>query len=226
LNLQNPNAEPGPVVNVFLLIDEQPIYRCGVEAVVRGSAYLAWAGSAGSLDQVHTHVPGKVPDVVLVDAALLRPVAAAGLAGLRRSLPAARFIVLADAGDAMRVAGALAAGAAMVLPKSMDDVEMVSGVLAVHLGSSVKPMATAATLPAASMLRRDRDTIGADLTRRERDLLALMAQGLSNHDISGTLKIALPTVKFHIGNILSKLNAYNRTSAVLVALRHNLVDLS
>nr|MBP8272339.1 response regulator transcription factor [Sphaerotilus sp.] len=64
---------------------------------------------------------------------------------------------------------------------------------------------------------------GADLTQRQRELLTLVARGLSNQDISDQLHIALPTVKFHITNILSKLGVGNRTEAVLIALRHKLV---
>ena len=68
-------------------------------------------------------------------------------------------------------------------------------------------------------------SVGADLTARERELLALMARGLSNQDISQRLVIAMPTVKFHVTNILAKLRADNRTEAVLVALRQRLVTL-
>jgi NarL family two-component system response regulator LiaR len=66
---------------------------------------------------------------------------------------------------------------------------------------------------------------GGDLTQRERELLALMALGLSNQDISTRLSIAMPTVKFHVTNILAKLHAENRTEAVLIALRYKLVQL-
>jgi two-component system, NarL family, response regulator LiaR len=72
---------------------------------------------------------------------------------------------------------------------------------------------------------REGRELGADLTQRERKLLALMACGLPNREISVRLDIAMPTVKFHVTNILSKLHADNRTSAVLAALRHNLVAL-
>jgi NarL family two-component system response regulator LiaR len=67
--------------------------------------------------------------------------------------------------------------------------------------------------------------VGADLTQRERELLALMARGLSNQEISTRLSIAMPTVKFHVTNILAKLHADNRTEAVLTALKHRLVTL-
>ena len=66
---------------------------------------------------------------------------------------------------------------------------------------------------------------GSDLTQRERSLLALMARGLPNREICARLGIAMPTVKFHVTNILAKLQVENRTSAVLVALRHKLVSI-
>ena len=70
-----------------------------------------------------------------------------------------------------------------------------------------------------------RSSTGADLTQRERELLGLMARGLSNQEISKQLTIAMPTVKFHVTNILAKLHADNRTEAVLVALKNKLVML-
>ena len=72
-----------------------------------------------------------------------------------------------------------------------------------------------------------RHTLSQDLHRsgcnNEAELLALMARGLTNQDIAEQLRIALPTVKFHITNILSKLGVGNRTEAVLLALKHRLV---
>lgn len=64
---------------------------------------------------------------------------------------------------------------------------------------------------------------GGDLTPRERELLALMTKGLANQQIATALGLALPTVKFHITNILGKLAVDNRTEAVLLAIKHKLV---
>ena len=76
-----------------------------------------------------------------------------------------------------------------------------------------------------ALMATARTSTGADLTQRERELLALMARGLSNQEISKRLNIAMPTVKFHVTNILAKLHADNRTEAVLVALKNKLVTL-
>ena len=64
---------------------------------------------------------------------------------------------------------------------------------------------------------------GADLTTRERQLLALMVQGMSNQEIAEAMGIALPTVKYHVTNVLGKLQVDSRTEAVVLALKHKLV---
>ena len=99
--------------------------------------------------------------------------------------------------------------------------EISQAIRAVHRGQ--RPHS-----PAMDESRRQMNGLapGADLTRRERTLLQLMAQGLDNKAIGLKLGIAVPTVKFHVGNILSKLHSENRTAAVLYALRHRLAELS
>jgi NarL family two-component system response regulator LiaR len=64
---------------------------------------------------------------------------------------------------------------------------------------------------------------GHDLTEREREVLALLVQGMENQAIAERLVVSAPTVKFHVGNILSKLGVSNRTEAVALALQHRLV---
>ncbi|HEY1392801.1 MAG TPA: response regulator transcription factor [Methylibium sp.] len=75
----------------------------------------------------------------------------------------------------------------------------------------------------ALIAKRQQRTPGADLTPRERELLVLMARGLNNQEIAAELAIAVPTVKFHITNILAKLQVDSRTEAVLTALKHRIV---
>jgi len=67
------------------------------------------------------------------------------------------------------------------------------------------------------------DPLRDSLTERELEILTLLAQGLSNNDIASKLFVTVPTVKYHVTNILSKLNVQSRTEAVLVAMKHRLV---
>jgi NarL family two-component system response regulator LiaR len=141
------------------------------------------------------------------------------LRALQPLLPNTRFVLLAGTAEPHEMRRALAAGAAGVLLKNASSGDVVQAIRAAHERQPVAvPLAT--TLPAEAP-----GTVGADLTQRERDLLVLMARGYSNQDICTALSIAMPTVKFHVTHILTKLRADNRTEAVLVALRHKLVEL-
>ena len=114
------------------------------------------------------------------------------------------------------------AGACGYLMKSASSEELAVAVQRAHRGHRV--LAPEVTI--AMVTDPSEAAPGGDLTTRERELLALMARGLSNLQISTQLSIAMPTVKFHVTNILIKLHANNRTEAVLVALKHKLVVLN
>lgn len=107
------------------------------------------------------------------------------------------------------------------LLKNVGATELAAAIRAAYLGRpTLAPEATEALIrqairPAAP---------GSDLTRRERQVLELMAQGKSNRAIAGDLFISQSTVEFHVSNILSKLNVNTRTQAVSLALRHGLVQ--
>ena len=109
-----------------------------------------------------------------------------------------------------------------MLHKTASPQELVTVLQAAYRGQAIY---SPAVVDALSAQPDPQHELGADLTQRERKLLSLMACGLPNREISQRLDIAMPTVKFHVTNILSKLNAENRTSAVLAALKHNLVAL-
>jgi NarL family two-component system response regulator LiaR len=132
-------------------------------------------------------------------------------------LPQARLIVLASKFDPQTASNAPVLGVCTVLPRSISAPDMVAAI------------ETAFHNPNLPVAPRNAEVVGkplgADLTQRERSLLALMARGLPNREICTRLGIAMPTVKFHVTNILAKLQVENRTSAVLVALRHKIVTI-
>ena len=149
----------------------------------------------------------------------------ATIGALRPLLPLARFVVLAGALEPAEVRRAMAVGASGFLLKNADARELLSVIRATHQGQAVMAPELNHALQREADEPAAMNGTGADLTQRERELLALMARGLSNLDISRQLAIAMPTVKFHVTNILAKLHADNRTEAVLVALRHRIVKL-
>lgn len=203
------------------VIDNHTMFRCGVTAMLRGEQEFEWVGEAPSGLEAVRGAPHAAPDVVLVDMTLPGLDGVATVRALRAVLPRARFVMLSGSWDAIDARRALEAGASCLLLKTASWQEMVTAMQAARRGISVHSPQVIDTL-AASDPRRE---IGADLTKRERKLLALMACGLPNREIGDRLAIAMPTVKFHVTNILSKLNVDNRTAAVTLALRHRLVAM-
>ena len=116
---------------------------------------------------------------------------------------------------------ALAAGATSFLLKSSSPQELLTVIQAAHRGHRMM----APEVMDALALENETTTLGADLTQRERELIGLMARGMGNREIAERLLITMPTVKFHVTNILSKMHAANRTAAVLSALKNHIVVL-
>jgi len=207
-------------IRVFV-VDGHPLFRLGVATVLQGEPQFSCVGDAGSALDAVRRAPECRADVVLIDMDMPGLSGLAALAALREVLPRARFVLISGTLDGHALRRACTSGASCVLHKTASAQELVTVLLAAHRGQAIySPLARGAL-----SAQPDSHELGADLTQRERKLLSLMACGLPNREISQRLDIAMPTVKFHVTNILSKLNAENRTSAVLAALKHKLVAL-
>ncbi len=207
-------------IRVFV-VDDHPMIRHGLVAMLRSEPTLTWVGEAADGAEAVRLAPALMPDVVLMDLVMPRMDGIAAITALRPVMPNTRFIVLTSLLDPSEVRRAMAAGAAGFLLKNASSQELVNVIITAARGQRVMAPEITDALIADSRER----TTGADLTSRERELLALMATGLSNQEIATRLSIAMPTVKFHVTNILAKLHADNRTEAVLIALKHKLVTL-
>lgn len=203
------------------VVDDHPMIRHGLAAMIQTDPELHWVGDAGNTDDAIRLAPALKPDIVLMDLVMPQADGIGAILALRPLLPQARFIVLAALLDTGEVKRALEAGASSFLLKNASAQDLITVIRATAQGHRV----LAPEITDALVAGEKPGHPGADLTARERELLALMARGLSNQQISQTLSIAMPTVKFHVTNILAKLHAGNRTEAVLTALRHRLVQL-
>ena len=213
-----PSLPAGPSLKVFVVAPAQPLLRAGLATLLASDPGCHWVGEACNCLQAAEDAPALMPDVVLVDADAAGPDLAAALAPLQVRLPLTRLVLLASERQpsAVQPFGLPPAVAARV-PRDVCASALVRALRATATMAPALALAGAASAP--------RTLTAADLTPREITLLRLMGEGLSNADISSRLGIALPTVKFHVTNILSKLQTKNRTAAVLEALRLKLIDL-
>jgi two-component system, NarL family, response regulator LiaR len=204
-------------IRVFV-VDDHPVARDGLAAMLGDSPGIEWVGDAASAAEALRTTHAAAPDVVLMDDILTDMDGAHAVHQLRRHWPSARYVMLMREPDSSLERRAHEAGVFDVLSKTANATELENAIRSAYQGHNQAAGSRAAASPASGRQP------GADLTARERDLLGLLARGLSNQEISTRLGIAVPTVKFHVSNVMSKLGVENRTTAVLVALRNGLVD--
>lgn len=205
-------------IRIFL-VDDHPMVRAGLAGMIQGEPGLRLVGEAGDGRDAVRLIPDCRPDVVLVDLIMPHLDGIGVIEALRPSLPDTHFVVLSSMLDPDAVRRAVQAGARGYLLKTASAQELITMIQQVKAGRRVLgPEVTDALIA-----NEQRSVPGEDLTQRERQILALMVQGLSNQDIADQMRIAVPTVKFHVTNVLGKLQVDSRTEAVVLALRHKLV---
>lgn len=224
-----------------LLVDDQPLFRRGVRMLIDSQPDLTVVGEASDGEEAVTEASEHSPDVVLMDIRMPRVdgiagtagiVAAAGEAGRR----APRVIVLTtfDLDDA--ALRAIRAGASGFLLKDAEPEFLLAAIRAVHGGHAVVAPGAITDLLAhvggARDARRNRtpaelsaarDEALPDLSKREREIFAAVAEGLSNAEIAAREFVAEATVKSHVGRILAKLGLRDRVQVVLYAHDHGLL---
>ena len=212
-----------------LVADRQPLFRRGVVDVMASEPDLEVVGETDEGTDVADLVERLRVDVVLLDLAVPGGgVEACAL--LRATRPDVRVVVLAAADDDADLAGAVRAGARGYLLKDTTPQELVEAVRAVAAGSSLLSPAMAARLldEFAVLVRRSEGPAEGTsaLSRRELEVLTLVAQGLNNRAIAETLFISENTVKNHIRNIHEKLQVHSRMEAVVRAVREGVLQIA
>lgn len=208
-------------IRVFVT-DDHPMIRHGLAAMLASDPNMRWMGEAADGAEAVRVAPALAPHVVLMDQDMPNMDGIAAISALRPRLPDTRYLLLMNHADTVTAKRAIDAGAAGVLLKNASSEELYAAIRAAHRGMPVATPAPTVTVDGGPAVKA---SLAANLTQRERELLALMARGLSNQDIAEQLSIAMPTVKFHVTNILTKMRADNRTEAVLSALRQKIVSL-
>jgi len=213
-----------------VIADDQPLMRAGFRAVLEATGSIEVVAEAGDGEAAIRAAEAHRPDVVLMD---IRMPGTDGIEATRR-LPRDRVLILTTFGLDDYIVDALRAGASGFLTKDAPAADLVAAVRAIAAGDAVlSPAVTrrlldrvGARLPATARGGRDAADGLAELTDREREVLHLIASGLSNGEIAAALVVAEPTVKTHVSNVLGKLGLRDRLQAVIFAYEHGLVERS
>ncbi len=202
-----------------LLVDDEQLIRAGLRAIVASEPDLEVVGEASDGAEVPGLVSRFRPDVVLMD---VRMPSVDGIRATTHLMSTMdnppKVIVVTTFENDDYVYDALLAGASGFLLKRTRPEEIVSAIRTVAAGESLLFPAAIRRLAAQQANRGPQDGLAdAGLTEREREVLRLMASGLSNVEIAGELYLGVQTVKTHVGNVLAKLGARDRTQAVIKA---------
>jgi DNA-binding NarL/FixJ family response regulator len=207
---------PSKPISVFI-VDDHPVFRQGLVSILDGEPDLVLVGEASTGRQALGSYRQLQPDVVVMDIQMPEMNGIEATALIRREFPAARIIVLTTYEGDVHAQRAMKAGASAYMLKSMVRKELIDTIRAVYAGRQY--VAPSIALSMASHLRGDA------LTSREVQVLELASAGKTNRLIGVQLGISEATVKVHMKNVLSKMNANDRTHAVVLAVERGIIDL-
>ena len=212
-------TEPTPIR--VMIVDDHMLVRDGLKLLLSTFDDLEVVALAedgqGALDLC----PQVQPDVVLMDIVMPKVDGPTATQRIRESWPQVAVIALTSFLDEELVQGAIGAGATGYLLKNVSATQLAEAIRAAHQGrSTIDPAAVQVLVQSAGQP----PPLGHDLTGREREVLALLVDGLTNRHIAERLTLSPATVRVYVSNILSKLGASNRTEAARLALDNNLAS--
>jgi DNA-binding NarL/FixJ family response regulator len=206
----------------ILVVDDHPIVREGLVAVLEDQPDFQVVGSASSAEEAIRLAPERSPEVVLLDLEMPGMDGVAAIPALQQAAPDTRILVFTAYDTDERVFGALRAGAQGYLLKGAPAEEIARAIRTVYAGGShLEPRVAARVVAEVGAPRH----ASGGLSSREREVLGLVAGGLSNKQIARSLGITERTVKFHVTSVFNKLGAENRAQAVAMAIQQGFVKL-
>jgi two-component system, NarL family, response regulator LiaR len=203
------------------IVDDHAMVRSGLAAFLSVADDLELVGEAENGQQALRLCAEERPDVVLMDLVMPGMDGVQATRAIRERFPDIRVIALTSFPEDRLVQDVLEAGALSYLLKNVGADELARAIRAAREGrSTLAPEAAQVLIHRATQ----QPSPGHDLSPREREVLALMVQGLSNPDIADRLVVGRSTIKFHVSSILGKLGVQSRTEAVAMAVQHRLVS--
>ena len=206
------------------LVDDHEIVRQGVRALLETQPEITIVGEASSGEEGVRLSAEHAPDVVLMDLVMPGMNGVEATRQIKQQSPRTQVIVLTSYHEDEHILPAIRAGALSYLLKDVSPAELLAAVLKAARGeTTIHPRVAAKMMQALGTKEKEQSPFG-DLSKREIEVLRLIADGLTNAAIGEALFISEKTVKSHVGNILSKLHLADRTQAAVYAWRSGLVD--
>ncbi len=206
----------------LLIVDDHAMVRLGLAVFLRPYGDMEVVGEASGGEEALRRCGQDQPDVVLMDLAMPGMDGVTTTQKIRQAYPNIQVVALTSFGKEELVRAALQAGAIGYLFKDVSSDELVQAIRAAAKGQRTLAKEALETL-ISSVTQQTAET-GANLTDKERKVLVLMSQGLSNIEIAKQLGVSPSTIKTHVSNILFKLGVDSRVGAVAFALQHHLTD--
>ena len=210
----------------ILLVDDHAIMRDGIKALLSIYDDIEVVGEASEGREAVEMARELNPDVVVMDISM------PGMDGLEvtrrltKRNPGMKVIILTQHDNREYILSAIKVGAAGYIPKKALGSDLISAIRAVHSGDSFLYPSAAKTLIDDYRKQAEQPDIYESLTEREREILKLIAEGLTSREIANALYISQKTVQGHRTKVMEKLDLHNRTELIKYAMRKGLVDLN
>jgi len=204
-----------------ITVDDHEVVRGGIKFTLLTTDDIELVGEAHDGEEALRLCQQVQPDVVLMDLMMPGMDGVATTQAIRERCPEVQILVLTSFHDEDLVPRAMQAGAIGYLLKGVPNQQLVDAIRAAHAGQPTLAKEAIADLVQAAA---PSPKLGDDLNKREREVLALLAQGLSNKEIAERLFVSVATVKYHVRVLLSKLGASTRAEAVALAWQHDLIQ--
>ena len=201
----------------ILTADDHALLRQGIASLIDIEPDMELVAQAATGREAIEQFRRHQPDITLMDLQMPDMSGMEAIIAIRGEFPNARIIVITTYAGDIQVVRALKAGARGYLLKGNVHTDLLQAIRDVHAGRKRVPPEVAAELAM--------HTAEDQLTQRELDILKLIAQGNANKEIAAQLSIREDTVKSHVGNILEKLDANDRTHAVTIGLKRGIIEL-
>jgi DNA-binding NarL/FixJ family response regulator len=231
------NLGGGQGMTGVLIVEDQQALASALEVAIGTQPDLECLGAAGTVDDALAQITRHVPDVVLMDIELPGEDGIQGTRRIKASHPEVLIFILTAGASASRLAAAAAAGAAGFLTKASSFTDILAAIRNPAVGKMVIEGTTLRALreelgsvelehggPTPLGAPKGREPDWSRLTGREREVLALMGEGLDPKSIAHRLVVSVHTARGHVKNVMMKLGAHSQLEAVVVATRSGLLS--